>query len=294
MLRSLKGIEKYKVSATDGDVGSVANFLVDDVGWAVRYLVVDTGGLLGGREVLITPIAFREVDYPANRFRLLLTIDKIKASPSVNLDLPVSRQYESEYNGYYGYPGYWGWGGLWGPGRSPGGLASGEPDASRSRLGEPPGDAHLRSAKDVTGYHIEATDGAIGHVKDFLVDDETWEVRYMVVATANWWPGKSVLISPAWATRISWLDRKVYVGMTREAIRTSPEWNPTQQVAAAYEQELYRHYAGLPGWVGRDRSLEPTTQSEDTTNARVARTEQRQVREADAAVVTDARQGRLP
>jgi hypothetical protein len=152
----------------------------------------------------------------------------------------------------------------------------------------------LRSAKDVTGYHIEATDGAIGHVKDFLVDDETWEVRYMVVATANWWPGKSVLISPAWATRISWLDRKVYVGMTREAIRTSPEWNPTQQVAAAYEQELYRHYAGLPGWVGRDRSLEPTTQSEDTTNARVARTEQRQVREADAAVVTDARQGRLP
>jgi len=173
MLRSLKGIEKYKVSATDGDVGSVANFLVDDVGWAVRYLVVDTGGLLGGREVLITPIAFREVDYPANRFRLLLTIDKIKASPSVNLDLPVSRQYESEYNGYYGYPGYWGWGGLWGPGRSPGGLASGEPDASRSRLGEPPGDAHLRSAKDVTGYHIEATDGAIGHVKDFLVDDET-------------------------------------------------------------------------------------------------------------------------
>jgi len=293
MLRSLKDLENYKVSATDGDIGSVANFLIDDLRWAVRYLVVDTGGFLGGREVLVTPIAFREVDYPENRFRLSLTIDKIKSSPSVNLDLPVSRQYEAEYNGYYAYPYYWGYGGLWGNGRTPRGMASAASDAPRDRPGEPPNDAHLRGAKEITGYHLEATDAPIGHVRDFLVDDETWEIRYMVVATANWWPGKSLLIAPAWATRVSWLDRKVYLGMTREAIRTSPEWNPTRQVAATYEEQLYRHYAGIPGWAGRDRSLEPLG-NEDAVNDRIARTEQEQVRRADAAVVRDAREGRMP
>jgi hypothetical protein len=256
MLRSLKTLEKYKVSATDGDVGSVANFLMDDACWTVRYLVVDTGGLLGGREVLITPIAFREVDYSARRFRLTISMAKVENSPSIDWDLPVSQQHERDYHRYYGYPNYWGYGGLWGMGAYPAAMASGGYEPSRDRPGEPPADVHLRSAKDVTGYHIEATDGSIGHVKDFVVDDETWEVRYMVVATTNWWPGKSVLVSPKWATRISWADRTAYLGITRDAIRTSPEWSATYPVARAYEEQLNRHYGGIPGWSSRDRSFE--------------------------------------
>ena len=114
MLRSLKNLERYKVSATDGDIGSVANFLMDDARWTVRYLVVETGGFFGGRQVLITPIAFREVDYSAERFRLSISMEKVKNSPNINLDLPVSQQHERDYYGYYGYPYYWGYGGLWG------------------------------------------------------------------------------------------------------------------------------------------------------------------------------------
>ena len=89
MLRSMKELERYKVSATDGDLGSVDNFLVEDTSWAVRYLVMDTGGPLGGRRVLIPQLAFREVDYSARRFRLALSRTKIQESPSINLDLPV-------------------------------------------------------------------------------------------------------------------------------------------------------------------------------------------------------------
>jgi hypothetical protein len=135
-------------------------------------------------------------------------------------------------------------------------MAVGAYPESRDRPGEPPADVHLRSAKDVTGYHIEGTDGAIGHIKTFILDDETWEVRYVVVGTTNWWPGKSVLVAPQWATRISWLDRKVYLGMTRDAIKGSPEWTGTFPIKREYEELLHRHYGRIPGWSSRDRSFE--------------------------------------
>ena len=168
----------------------------------------------------------------------------------------MSQQHERDYYGYYGYPYYWGYGGLWGMGGYPGAMASGMYESSPDRPGEPAADRHLRSAKDVTGYHIEATDGSIGHVKDFVVDDETWEVRYLVVATTNWWPGKSVLVAPEWATRISWLDRKIYLGMTRDAIKCSPEWSATDVYK---RQRLCRappHVRDLRGRGGAAANLE--------------------------------------
>jgi hypothetical protein len=256
MLRSLNLLEHFRVNALDGDIGRVVNFMIDDATWTVRYLVVNTGGVFAGRDVLISPISFGHVDFSASRFHLTISMDKVKNSPSVNLDLPVTRQHEREYYGYYGYPRYWGYGALWGMGGYPGAMASGMYASTEERPGEPASDPHLRSAKDVTGYHIEATDGSIGHVGDFVIDDETWEVRYMVIGTSNWWPGKRVLIAPAWASRISWLDRKVYVDMTRDAVKRSPEWTTTFPIQRDYEELLHRHYGRVPGWASRDRSFE--------------------------------------
>ena len=256
MLRSLNKLERYKVTATDGDVGSVENFLLDDARWTVRYLVVETDGFFEGRQVLITPISFRRVDYAAQRFLLTIPRDKVTHSPILDADLPVSQQYERDFYGYYGYPYYGGYGGLWGMGSYPAALAAGSYDPrAEEPLREPPFDVHLRSARELNGYHIEATDGSIGHVKDFVVDDETWQVRYMIIATSNWWPGKSVLVAPEWATRVSWADRQVHVGMTREAIKSSPEWNETYPIDRDYEDRLQRHYAGVPGWSSRDRGF---------------------------------------
>jgi hypothetical protein len=77
-------------------------------------------------------------------------------------------------------------------------------------------DRHLRSTDEVTGYHLAALDGEIGHVDDFIIDDETWAIRYLVVATKNWWPGKKVLISPKWIESVSWEEREVAIGLSRE------------------------------------------------------------------------------
>jgi len=253
MLRNLKDLERYKVTATDGDVGHVVDFLLDDERWVIRYLVVETSGFLDGRRVLITPMSFRAVDWSTKRFHLALTMDKIKNSPSVNVDKPVIRQHELDYYGHYRYPHYWGSSWMWGNGDTPGSLANGEWNEVSAKHSADFGDAHLRSANEICGYYIQGSDESIGHVEDFIVDDETWAVRYLIVNTSNWLFGKEVLIAPRWATSISWDERNVYVAMSRQSIKDSPEWNGIESVNRDYESRLYHHYGHPAYWDDGER-----------------------------------------
>ena len=250
--RSLKDLERFAVSATNGEIGHVVDFLLDDEHWAVRYLVVRTSGVFSGRQVLVSPIAFRDVDWATRRFHVALTVEQVKDSPAVDTDKPVSRQHERDYNMFYGYPSYWSSTSLWGLGLYPGLLAgAGWTDAPVETADYASGDAHLRSASELRHYHVQGTDDSIGHVADFIADDATWGVRYLVVDTSDWWFGKKVLIAPQWAHRVSWEDRSVYVAMTRKAIKNSPEWNEAAAVNREYEQQLHDYY-GLPVSWGSD------------------------------------------
>ena len=240
--------------ATDGSLGRVVDFLLDDQRWAVRYLVVATGGFFGGRRILISPIFFREADWSTRRFHLALTMAEVKNSPPIDLEHPVSRQRERDYYDYYGYPFYWGYPGLWGMGAYPGAVADARLNATApAQSDEPTEDVHLRGATEIQGYHVEGSDEAIGHVDDFIVDDETWAVRYLVVDTSNWWFGKKVLVAPHWANRVSWEEGKVYVTISRQAIKASPAWDPTAAINRAYEENLYDYYVRTPYWASAHR-----------------------------------------
>jgi hypothetical protein len=107
----------------------------------------------------------------------------------------------------------------------------------------------LRSTHEVTDYHIQAADGEIGHVEDFIIDDETWAIRYLIIDTRNWLPGKKVLVSPQWIERVSWSERKVFVNHTREIIRQSPEYTEESLLTRDYESVLHRHYNRQGYWV---------------------------------------------
>ncbi len=262
MLQSINNLKGRSIHATDGDIGSVDQIFFDDETWTVRYLVVDTGNWLPGRHVLISPIALGDTDRTADVLNVSLTKKQINDSPDIETDKPVSRQRESEYFQYYGYVPYWYGGGLWGAGAayplgmtvpSSGleypdrvGVATGyassgaTPAAARSE--EQEGDPNLRSTNEVVGYYIEATDGDIGHVEDFIIDDASWAIRYMVVDTVNWWPGKKVVVAPQWIERVSWGESKLYVDLTREKIKNAPEYDPTKVVDREYENRLYEHY----------------------------------------------------
>jgi hypothetical protein len=180
-----------------------------------------------------------------------LTKKQVQNSLDINAHQPVSRQHEAEYNRYYGYPYYWGGPYMWGPAFYPSGSAVLTPstEAMAGSIRDESPDSHLRSTEGISGYHVEATDGEIGHVDGFVVDDEAWAIRYIEVATRNWWPGKKVLVSPAWIERVSWADSKVNVGLSREAIQNGPEYTESMAITREYENRLYSHYGRPPYWL---------------------------------------------
>ena len=257
MLRSMKALNGFTIGATDGDIGTVTDGYFDDLSYTVRYIVVDTGGWLAERKVLLSPIALRKMDWAGKRITAALTKAQVEKSPPIDTDKPVSRQHETAYYGYYGYAPYWTGDYLWGASPYPylgPGTALSAADLARAQRwsweAKEREDPHLRSSRAVTGYHIQATDGDIGHVEDFLVDDQSWTIRYMLVDTTNWWAGKKVLVAPSWIGRVDWLESKVHVTVTRAQIKTSPEYDPTRPVERPYETQLYDHYKVPRYWGG--------------------------------------------
>jgi hypothetical protein len=252
MLRSITHLEGFTLRAMDGEIGKVDHFYFDDESWAIRYLVVNTGSWLSGRLVLISPIAVGQTHWESKRLEVKLTKKQVEGSPDINTHKPVSRQHEADYLGYYGYPFYWEGPYLWGSITEPAGIdiqRSIVEKASASRMEKVPADLHLRSTKEVTSYHIEATDGEIGHVENFIVDHHSWAIQYIVVNTRNWWPGKKVLISPYWIERVSWTESKVYVDLSREAIKNGPEYIDSLSVTREYEHKLWDHYQRSAYWL---------------------------------------------
>jgi len=248
MLRSAKDLNGYVLKATDDEIGRCKDFLFDDEEWTVRYMVADTGKWLPGRKVLISPISLGEPDWTSRVFPITLNKEQVENAPSLSEDAPVSRQYEARWFKYYRYPYYWGGDGLWGPGVEPAGLAAGERGFAETVEEEDLGDSHLRSVDEVAGYHIQATDGEIGHVEDFILDDLNWTLRYVVVDTRNWLPGRKVLVAPVWVDSVDWAKEKAIVDLTREDVKNSPEYDPAAPVNREYEARLYDFYGRPKYW----------------------------------------------
>lgn len=250
MLRTLADLKHMTIGATDGSIGKVRDAYFDDQSWTMRYMVVDTGGWLS-RQVLITPLAIERLDWPERRIDVRMTREQIKNGPNIDTEKPVSRQHEMLYLNHYGLPYYWGGPMLWGPTDSPPGLGAevhadspraihrSDEDLDRSTHADP----HLRSCKAVSGYHIEANDGGIGHIDDYLFDDESWAIRYLVIDTRNWLPGKRVVISSEWVERVSWNEHKAYVAMSRQSLRDAPEYDRDLTIHDRAESDLVSPHA---------------------------------------------------
>jgi len=254
MLRNVNQLEGRAIGATDGPVGKIKDFYFDDQAWVVRYAVVDTHKWFGGHEVLISPYAMGRGDWTGDTLPVSVTKDQVKNSPGVDTHKPISRQFETSYLKYYGYPYYWGGMGLWGEGNYPGALPVGmisppyQNYAGYLRSPTTEGDAHLRSCKAVTGYHIRADDGEIGHVQGFLVDDATWSIRYLIVNTSNWWMGHLVLVSPEWIDNVNWPESVVSIDLKRSQIQEAPAYADDVSLGRDAESAIYDHYGRHGYW----------------------------------------------
>ena len=248
MLRLGSSLKGYKIAATDGSIGSVSDLLFDDTTWKLRWMVVDTGGWLGGAKVLIHPSMIGMADDVDETLAVRLSRKQVEHSPGHLQDRPVSQQSESDLYDYYGWDPTW-TGSFFGPAATmPGGLNSDLARRhNRAQLPVDAGDPHLRSINAVTGYHVHAADGAIGHVEDMLIDDQSWLINYLIVDTSNWWIGQHVLISPYAVTDINYSDSIVSLDIPCDRIRSSPPWAPLDPVEMPYQVQLHGYY-NWPGY----------------------------------------------
>jgi len=217
----------------------VDEFYFGDKTWNIRYMVVKTGSWLSGRKVLISPAALRTPDWGAKTFPVALTREQVRTSPDIDTEKTVSRQHEIELQKHYA------WGGSFYAGDMSGNLMFPPPLLEEDKPGvraKPAEDAHLRGTRAVTGYRLHATDGPIGHVEDYIVDDRKWCIRYLVADAGLWLPGRKVLISPHWIKSVAWETSEVFVDLTQAAVRNSPEFDPSRPVSEDYESVLYDHY----------------------------------------------------
>ena len=265
MLRTVNELDGFAVDATDGRIGELVDFYFDDQFWAVRFLVVRTGPWLAGRKVLLSPVALGTIEASAKALHAAVTRAQVEASPDIDTRKPVSRQHEVENYGYYGYPFYWGGAGIWRNSTLPAlmsaarrsddaaGLTAGQRQfvetqaAFHRQRGDDP---RLRSCRAISGYHLHASDGDIGHIEGFVVDDESWAIRYLIVNTSDWWLGHQVLIARPWIADISWIDAKISIELTREAVKGAPRFDGRTLPDRAQERALHEHHGRAGYWGG--------------------------------------------
>ena len=245
---SLKNLVGCRLSAGDGDAGSVSDFYFDDEAWHIRYLVADTGNWLTGRKVLLAPQAVSGIDFEKREIGLGLSPDTIADAPSVETDLPVSRRKEAEMLAHYGWTPYWG-AALPEAGVAMSAFAGAAGEGRRDIMQlERDGDPHLRSVNEVIGYHVACQDGDIGRVTDMVVPRGDWVIRYLVVDTGDWLPGRQVILAPEWFGRIDWEARSIRTALTRDSVEQSAAFESIELLDRKYEEDLYAHYSVIPYW----------------------------------------------
>lgn len=250
MLRSLAEPEGFRLEATDGEIGRCHDFLFDDRDWAVRYMVADTRRWLPGRRVLILTGFLGQPDWDSRHLPVNLTRREIEEAPPLDADAPVSRRYEQTYHDFFSTPYYWMGNGLLGDYPDPAaGLAVtprpiGEaPEASE----EDPEATRLRSVREVTGYRVSGRDGEPGRVADFVVDDRTWALRFLLVDTSRPPFSRKVLLAVEWIDEVDWVDQKVHVDLPSERIEAAPEYDPREPLSEARETVYYDDYGRPEG-----------------------------------------------
>ena len=243
MKRSLKELLGYTIQAIDGEKGRVEDFLFDDETWIIRYLEADLGKALVGKRVLIPRKNLDEPRWEDKHFPVKLTVEKIENSPDLDFDMPVSRAYEKELVKHYDLVPYWpttmstydGLESLYYPQYY---LRIPKEEADEDKI-----QTHLRSFREIKGYYINAKDDIFGHIEDVIIDDEVWQIIYIIVNTKNFVPwGKKVLLPIEAVDRISYQKQEATINLPKETIKEAPEYDPSMAVNSEFERVLYDFY----------------------------------------------------
>jgi hypothetical protein len=243
MKRSLKNLKGFTIEAIDGEKGKAKDFLFDEAHWRIRYLEADYGSIFNKTRVLVPRTFFKKPDWSAQRFPVNLDKDTLASCPHLEEKATVSRKFESKILEHYQIPYYWQAGHPAGPAGTmvfypPRPLTPPSKIPEESEM-----ESRLRSYREVMGYHVRATDDKMGHIDDIIIDDEDWQITYVILDTSNWLPGsKKVLMAVDWLHEISYVDREVSIGLSTKTIQEAPEYYVDRPIEKDFEEAMYNFY----------------------------------------------------
>jgi sporulation protein YlmC with PRC-barrel domain len=243
MKRSLKELRGYTLQAIDGEKGKVNNFLFDDETWKIRYLEADLGGFFSDKRVLIPRNVLGKPLWTEKHFPVELTVEKIENSPDLEFDLPVSRKYERILSEHYELHPYW-------PASMvpyAGVHSMFNPDTPltppRKRIEEETIDTSLRSFNEIRGYIIHADDERFGHIEDIVIDDENWQILYVIIDTKNFVPWSKIVMLPIeLIDEISYKEHEARINLSKEIITGAPEYVHEVAFESQFEKDLIDYY----------------------------------------------------
>lgn len=219
MYHNMARLRGTRIVATDGEIGEFTGLVFDEESWQICCLVLDTGHWLGGRQVLISADRFQPLKGMGEKLHVGVTKDQIRNSL---------------------------------------GLSKADPETGqKGKLSVFDYNRNLHGTDEVRGRAVHAIDGDIGHVVDFIFDDESWIIRWLVVDTGSWWPGRKVLLSPQWIESMNWYDNKVFVTVSRESVKTAPGCEPLELPSRDCEEKVFAHYNRPSYWIPSGVPREP-------------------------------------
>ncbi|PYZ98764.1 hypothetical protein CR205_09385 [Alteribacter lacisalsi] len=246
MLFSYKRMLKpFTVFGEEGEIGSVSDLFFDEHTWTVRYIVMNAGNWLKGEQRFLSPASIQSYSVEEERLHANITKEQAKESPSPE-DEPMTRKFERQFSKFYGLNPYWMGAGLWGSGAVPRDLTREDPDSLDDLREE---ETSILSVKDLIGYELSTGDESFGKVKDVLIEEDSFKIRYFVVDTNRWLPGgKEVVVSTEWILDVNWSQSLVSVELSKDKIKSAPEYVEDMTLDRDMETSVFKHYGKPKYW----------------------------------------------
>lgn len=253
MLRSAKKVIGYGIQATDGKIGNVVDLTVGARDWRIRHVIVDTGNWLPGARVLLSTESMEPPDWWSGKLPVQLDRDQVRAAPGLGADVAdiTTPAQLGNLHAHFGWSTFWPAGPVINPGVYEREVVA--PSVKETVRNESARVAY--TVAEISGYDVRARDGEIGDVKDLIMEDEDWKVRYLVVGTGKWLPGKKVLLSTDWIEMCDWGESSVLVDVARASVKECPEFDPSEPVNRRVEERLY-DFHGRPRYWEKSRETE--------------------------------------
>jgi len=208
MLLGASFLKGFRADATDREVGSVRDVFFDDADWAVRYIAIDTAGRLPRQRLLVPAAWASHADAATKRLALCVEADRLAACPEPSPRTPLSRPEAI-------------------------GLAPHLILPDDSPLGPTGPGGQVRSAEDVSGYLVRASDRESGCLCDLIVND-AWQIEYLIVKLRPLLPGGMVVVERRWAASLNPAERTIGIALPAHVLQSAPEYSgelPDEQAA---------------------------------------------------------------